>query len=87
MVLSPPILEEIGRVLSYGKIQKLRWMTQEEVISLLESLAGESVLVPGRLGVRASRDPEDDKFLAAAIEAGAEYVVSGGWGRALARPR
>ena len=77
LVLSPPILEEIGRVLSYAKIQKLRWTTQEEVISLLESLAGESVLVPGRLEVRASRDPEDDKFLAAAIEAGAEYVVSG----------
>ena len=77
LALSPPILEEIGRVLSYAKIQKLRWTTQEEVISLLESLAGESVLVPGRLVVRASRDPEDDKFLAAAIEAGAEYVVSG----------
>jgi len=52
-------------------------MSQKEVISLLESLAGESVLVPGRLEVRASRDPEDDKFLASAIEAEAEYVVSG----------
>jgi len=40
-------------------------------------LAQESLLVPGRVAVAASRDPEDNKFLAAAIEAKARYVVSG----------
>ena len=34
-------------------------------------------LVPGDLAVRASRDPEDDKYLAAAIEGMAKYLVSG----------
>jgi predicted nucleic acid-binding protein len=38
---------------------------------------GEGVVVPGTLSVSASRDPEDDKFLAAAIPARARYVVSG----------
>ena len=77
MVLSPQILEEIGRALFYEKLRKLRWMTEEEIVSLLESLAQESILVPGRITVTACRDPEDNKFLAAAIEGQARYVVSG----------
>ncbi len=31
VVLSPPILEEIGRALLYEKIQKFRWMSEEEI--------------------------------------------------------
>lgn len=52
-------------------------MSNDEVVALLEALAAASVLVPGRLKVRASRDPDDDEFLAAALEARARYVVSG----------
>jgi uncharacterized protein len=77
LVLSPPILAEIGRALLYEKLQKFRWMSEEEVISLLEILGQESLLVPGHLTVQVSRDPADDKFLAAAIEGRARYVVSG----------
>lgn len=77
LVLSPQILEEMGRVLFYEKLRELQWMTEEEIISLLHSFGQGSILIPGRLTVRASRDPEDDKFLAAAIEGRAQYVVTG----------
>lgn len=77
LVLSPEILEEIGRVLSYRKLQKYRWMTEIEISALLEILAQESVLVPGATIVQASRDSEDNKFLAAALEGQASYVVTG----------
>ena len=40
-------------------------------------MAREAVLVPGRVRVKASRDPDDDKFLEAAIEGQAQYVVTG----------
>jgi len=40
-------------------------------------LATEGILVPGKVTVKASRDPEDDKFLAAALEAQADYIVTG----------
>jgi len=76
-VFSPQILEEVGRALFYEKLQKFRWMTEEEITMLLQRLAQESLLVPGRVTVAASRDPEDNKFLAAAIEGEARYVVSG----------
>jgi putative PIN family toxin of toxin-antitoxin system len=77
LVLSPQILDEMGRALFYEKLRKARWMTEEEVVALVRSLAQESVLVPGRVRVAVSRDPDDDKFLEAAIEARAQYVVTG----------
>lgn len=77
LVLSVEILVEMGRVLLSPRIRRLRWMTDEEVVSLLELLATESLTVLGRLPVRVCRDPDDDKFLAAAIEGEAEYVVTG----------
>lgn len=67
----------MGRALFYERLLKFRWMTEEEVISLLQAFAQESFLVSGRAKVKASRDPEDDKFLAAAIEGRVEYVVTG----------
>ena len=77
LVLSPSILDEIGRVLTYDKIRTRRWMTDEEIVTLLEALAQDSVLVPGQLDVAASRDPADAPFLAAAVEGRAAYVVTG----------
>jgi putative PIN family toxin of toxin-antitoxin system len=77
LVLSPQILDEMARALFYERLRKFRWMSEEEILTLLQSLAGESLLVSGKVSVRASRDPEDDKFLAAAVEALADYVVSG----------
>lgn len=77
LVLSPQILDEMGRALFYEKLRKARWMTEEEIVVLLQSLAQESVLVPGRVRVEVCRDPEDNKFLEAAIEAQAQCVVTG----------
>ena len=77
LVLSPQILEEMARALFYEGLRKFRWMSEEEVLALLESLTRGSFLVSGKVRVQASRDPEDDKFVAAAVEGRAEYVVSG----------
>lgn len=38
LVLSPQILEEVGRALFYEKLQKFRWMTGEEIITDLLDL-------------------------------------------------
>ena len=77
LVLSPDILQEIRRALLYKKLRRYRWMSEEEVVLFLELLAQECVRVSGSIAVSASRDPEDDKFLAAALEGKAAYVVSG----------
>jgi len=77
LVISPPILEEIGRVLFYARLRKKQWPAEEEIRALIRYVAEASFLAPGRLNVAICRDPEDNKFLAAALEAGARYLVSG----------
>ena len=77
LVMSPPLLEELGRVLSYPKIRDARWMSAADVVELLETLAETAVLVEGQLDIRVSRDASDDKFIAAALEGEADYLVSG----------
>ena len=52
-------------------------MSTEEITALLQALAQESLLVSGNVKVKASRDPADDKFLAAAVDGKARYVVTG----------
>jgi putative PIN family toxin of toxin-antitoxin system len=77
LILSPAILEEVGRALSYEKIKKRRWVTDEEALLLIEMLAEKSTLVSGNTKVATSRDTDDDKFLAAALEGKADYLVTG----------
>ena len=77
LVLSPEILEEMGRAMLYEKLAKHRWMTREDVASFIRALAQSAVLVSGTVPVVVCRDPDDDKFLAAAVEGKARWVVSG----------
>ena len=77
VVLSPAIVEEVVRALAYPKVRKhVRtevdpelWL--EDIILLAEFIAGEHELS----GV--TQDPDDDKYIAAAVEGRAAFVVSG----------
>jgi hypothetical protein len=77
LVLSAPILKEVRRVLEYPRIRARRWMSDEETGQLLERLAESSVLVEGKQQLRICRDPADDKFVVAAVEGKADYIVTG----------
>jgi uncharacterized protein len=78
LAMSEPLLDEIGRVLSYPKIQgRLRW-GQDEIARFLLLLrfkgdvvdvASEKASVP--------RDPGDDPVLATLLAANADCLVSG----------
>jgi putative PIN family toxin of toxin-antitoxin system len=77
IVLSPAIIEETLRAFAYPKVQKhLRadidaavWF--EAIVVLADLIAGELALE----GV--SDDPDDDKYVAAAVEGRATFVVTG----------
>ncbi len=77
IVLSPSIVEEVLRALTYPKVRKLirgdlrpeLWF--EDILLLADLVAGELVL-PGLC-----EDPDDDKYIAAAIEGNAAFVVTG----------
>jgi putative PIN family toxin of toxin-antitoxin system len=79
LVTSPSIISEIRRVLTAPRIKKKYRLGEEEIERLIDLLKREAVIVPGSPGVEGviTRDPEDHKFLACALDAGADLIVSG----------
>ena len=79
LVVSPAILAEAAEVLRRDKIRRYYEQADREAAEkYLVGLRRFATLVSGGLDVSgACADPEDEKFLAAALEAGAAYVVSG----------
>jgi putative PIN family toxin of toxin-antitoxin system len=77
VVLSGEIIEEVVRALSYPKVRKYS-RTDVEPDLWFEDIVVVAQLTTGDYKVSAvSADPDDDKYLAAAIEGRATFVVSG----------
>ena len=78
LVVSEAIIAEMERVLHYPRIQDRYGITDGDVDRLITSLQTDALLVAGNYEVRGvSADPDDDKFLACALEAGADCIVTG----------
>jgi len=76
LVISPQIVDEVLRALAYPKVRKVLhgvdaqlWF--EDIVVLADLVAGAHEIS------RVSRDPDDDKYLAAAVEGRATHVVTG----------
>lgn len=78
LITSEEILGELNRVLHYDRIQK-RYNLNEEIISgYLSTIRKDSQVVEITSQVTViEKDPSDNKFLACALEAKADYIVSG----------
>jgi hypothetical protein len=78
LVTSEAIIAEIERVLRYPRIRDRYAITDQDVVKLLASLRTDAWVIPGDYEVAGvSIDPDDDKFLACALEAQADCIVSG----------
>ena len=78
LVLSPSILAEVRRVLLYPRLQRQHGWGEAQVDDFLAGIASAATLTPGLYPVQVvPDDPTDDKYIACALEAGAEYIVSG----------
>lgn len=77
LVLLPDIVEEVLRALAYPKVR--RYVRRDLGSALwFEDLVVLAELVPGAYHVSGvSQDPDDDKYLAAAVEGRATFVVTG----------
>lgn len=77
LVTSPGILDEVSRRLAHPRIRKHYGITDEDREAVLRLLLSEATITPGARQLRVARDPADDKVIAAAVEAGAAYIVTG----------
>jgi putative PIN family toxin of toxin-antitoxin system len=76
VVLTEPIVEDVLQSLSYPKVQRAaRSKTEPEL--WFEDIVVLSQLVAGDVEVAVCGDPDDDKYVAAAIEGRAAFVVTG----------
>ena len=76
LVIAPAIIDEVARVLDYPKIRRL--VDRERTRLWFEEMVLLADLVPGDIVVSGvCEDPDDDKYLAAAIEGRAAFVVTG----------
>jgi putative PIN family toxin of toxin-antitoxin system len=77
IVLSPAIVDEVMRALAYPKVRKLV-SADIDPTTWFEAFILLADLIPGEHTVQGvSDDPDDDKYLAAAVEGRASFVVSG----------
>lgn len=78
LVTSEAIIAEIEPVLRYPHIRERYAMTGQDIARLVESLRADALVVPSDGEVSSvSRAPDDDKFLACALEAQADCIVTG----------
>lgn len=78
LVVSAPILKEIGRVLRYPRLAGGHGWPEDRIAGLLDDLGRLSIMTPGKLGLGViSADPPDDRYLECAVEGEADFLVSG----------
>lgn len=78
LVTSPAILEEIADVLNRPAIRTSFHLSDELVANVMQTLSTHAFVTAGTTTVHAiTKDPDDDKFLAAAVEGAATHVVTG----------
>lgn len=77
-VTSPEILKEVEEVISRERIVKLTKMSEVERKDFIDELIERCDVTAGRqLSQFVGRDVKDDKFLACADEAKADYIITG----------
>ena len=77
-VVSPGILAELRRSLSYPKVRKYIKISEEDLDLWVTSLELIALPVEGNLRIHAvTADPDDNKYIEAAVEGVAQFVVTG----------
>jgi putative PIN family toxin of toxin-antitoxin system len=79
LITSESIIKEAQRVLSMPKVKDTFHLTDTQITRFVETLQKDSILVPGKASTQGtiSDDPSDEMFLAAALDAKADFIISG----------
>jgi putative PIN family toxin of toxin-antitoxin system len=78
LAVSPAILAELRRALAYPKVRKYIKTSDEDIHLWVASLELIAQPVDGNLRIHAvAADPDDDKYIEAAVEGLAQFVVTG----------
>lgn len=76
LITSPSILEEVDEVIHRERIMSFHKLPLKQLEEIISELANLSYIVPGNTKIDISRDPDDNKIIAAAVEGNTDYIVS-----------
>lgn len=77
LFVTPPILAEFERVLRYPQVRRNHGLTEVVIQRVVTLVQDRTYILSGAYDVRrVEADPTDNIFLACALEAGADYLVS-----------
>jgi len=75
---SPSIIEELQPVLSYPKLVKRHGLEKQELKEFISDLLSIMSLVEGKKAIELiAEDPTDNNYLSCAVDAKADFIVSG----------
>lgn len=78
LIISPAILTELRRSLSYPKVRRYIKASDEDLDLWVASIELIAQPVDGTMRIHAvAEDPDDDKYIEAAVEGLAQFVVTG----------
>lgn len=78
LIVSVNIIEELRKVFYYDRIRKRCPKSDAEIDQFIDKVLKSGIETPGSLALKVvKKDPTDDKFIIAAIEGHASYIVSG----------
>ena len=78
LISSRDILSEVKAVLLYPKLRRLHGRTPKEIDRFVKRAARVSFIVPGTTKIHEIKDdPTDNKYLSAAVEGKADFIISG----------
>jgi len=78
LFISPPIVEELERVLSYPKLMKRHGLGREELKEFISDLLSIMLLIQGEETIKViTEDLSDNKYLSCAVSAKADFIISG----------
>jgi uncharacterized protein len=76
LYISDEILEETAETLRYPRLRERYAYSDADIIAYCQDLALVGTIVSDLPVVQVVRDPDDDKIIACAIAAGADYLVT-----------
>jgi len=78
LIISSDILSEIRGVLLYPRLRVRHRRTPKKIDDFLKKTVRVSIITSGKIEVEEIKDdPEDNKYLAAAVEGNADFIISG----------
>jgi len=78
VAMSSVIFAEISAVVRYPRITQKYHLTNQKITEFLDLLRDQVIFVEPQQEVAVVRDdPEDDKYIACALAAGAQFIISG----------